>query len=61
MSVEGKEEENVEGDNRTCEPAAIVVVLSAPEFREHLATAVLNADFSGADAQTMRLRIRPMP
>lgn len=38
-----------------------MVVLSAPESREYLATAVFDADLSGADAQTMRLRIRSMP
>lgn len=61
MSVEGEEEKYAGWENRTCEPTATVVVLSAPESREHLATAVVNADFSGAGAQTMRLRIRSMP
>lgn len=57
----GKRRKTAANENRICDPTATVVVLSAPESRQHLATAVSNANFSGADAQTMRLRIRSMP
>lgn len=44
---------------RDYQPTVTVVGLPAPEAREYLATAVLSADFSGADAQTYaRRRIR---